>query len=61
MDGVFSVSRRVPVFFQLRGSTDEEVADIVATVAQDVIGALSEKNYLAEDATEIDRPGCPFK
>ena len=56
MDGVFSVSGPTPLFYQLRGPTDEEVGDIVAALAQDVIAALREKNYLSEDATEIDRP-----
>ena len=32
--------------------------DAGAVVASDVIYALREKNYLAEDATEIDRPEC---
>jgi len=56
MDGVFSTSGPTPVFHQLRGPTDEELADIVAAVANDVIQALREKSYLPEDATEIDRP-----
>ena len=58
LDGVFSVSGSTPVFYQLRGPTDEEVADIVAALAHDVIAALREKKYLSEDATEIDRPEC---
>ncbi len=55
MNGVFSTSGPAPVFHQLRGPTDEELADIVQTVADDVIQALREKGYLPEDATEIDR------
>jgi hypothetical protein len=51
-DGVFSVGGPMPIFHQLRGPTDEEVADIVATLAQDVIVALRERGYLAKDGEE---------
>jgi hypothetical protein len=53
-DGVFSVAGPSPVFHQLRGPTDEEVCDIVATLAQDVITALRERGYLAAEGDEVD-------
>jgi len=56
MDGVFSVSGPTPVFFQLRGPSDEEVADIVAAVAHNVIEALRKGDYLPEEGVDIDRP-----
>jgi hypothetical protein len=45
MDGVFSVAGPSPVFHQLRGPTDDEVADIVAALAQDVVVALRALGY----------------
>lgn len=56
MDGVFSVSGSAPVFYQLRGPTDEELADIVTAVANDVVAALRNKDYLPEEGAEIERP-----
>jgi hypothetical protein len=46
-DGVFSVAGPTLIFHQLRGPSDEEVADIVAALAQDVIDALRERGYLS--------------
>jgi hypothetical protein len=56
MDGVFSVAGTTPVFFQLRGPSDEEVADIVAAVAHTVIGALRKGRYLPEEGVDIEHP-----
>ena len=56
IEGVFSVSGPTPVFYQLRGPTDEELADIVAAVANDVINALRDNDYLPDEGTETDRP-----
>lgn len=56
MDGVFSVAGPTPVFFQLRGPTDEELADIVEAAANIVIDALRKDAYLAEEGVEVDRP-----
>ena len=53
-DGVFSVVGPVPVFYQLRGPSDEEVADIVAAMAQDVMIALRQRGYLSECGEEVD-------
>ena len=53
-DGVFSTAGPVPVYHQLRGPTDEEVADIVATLVQDVVASLRERGYLAADGGEVD-------
>ncbi len=53
-DGVFSVAGPVPVFYQLRGPTDEEVADIITKLADDVIAALRQRGYLAAECEEID-------
>ena len=56
MDGVFSVAGPTPVFFQLRGPTDEELADIVDAAANIVIDALRSGGYVAEEGVETDRP-----
>ena len=56
IEGVFSVSGQQPVFHHLRGPTDEELADIVATVANDVIEALRQHGYLPGEGAEVDRP-----
>ena len=53
LEGVFSVSGKEPVFYQLPGPTDEEVSDLVAAVAHAVIARLRAKGYLGdgEEAT----------
>ena len=56
IDGVYSVSDGTPRFFQLPGPTDEEVGDVVETIAKDVIAMLREKKYLAEEGEEVDQP-----
>jgi hypothetical protein len=56
IDGVFSTSGPIPVYFQLRGPSDDEVADIVAAVAHSVIETLRNDNYLPEEGLEIDPP-----
>ena len=56
MDGVFSVAGPAPVFFQLRGPSDEELADIVEAAANAVIDTLRKDGYLAEEGMETDRP-----
>ena len=45
-----------PVFHQLRGPTDEELADIVEAVANTVIETLRNDGYLSQEGVEIDRP-----
>ena len=57
-DGVFSVAGPTPVFHQLRGPTDEELADIVeaVAVANTVIETLRNDGYLSQEGVEIDRP-----
>ena len=57
LDGVFSVGGPTPVFYQLRGPTDEELADIVEAVAHNVIENLRQGGYLPEEGMEVDRPG----
>jgi hypothetical protein len=56
MDGVFSVVGPKPVFFQLRGPTDEELADIVEAAANIVIETLRKDGYLTDEGVETDRP-----
>ena len=46
IDGVFSVSGPVPIFYQLPGPTEEELSDIVGAVANNVIKALQTAGYL---------------
>ncbi len=56
IDGVFSVAGPTPVFHQLRGPTDEELADIVEAAANIVIETLRKDRYLTEEGVETDRP-----
>ena len=56
IDGVFSVAGPTPVFHQLRGPTDEELADIVEAAANIVIETLRKDGYLTEEGVETDRP-----
>ena len=50
------MTRGTPKFYSVRGPSDEEVADIVAAVAHNVIEALRQDNYSPEESLEIDRP-----
>jgi hypothetical protein len=57
LDGVFSVARGEPVFHQLPGPTDEEVAGIVEAVAHVVIKELRRRGYLpVEDGDDTEGP-----
>jgi len=58
LDGVFSVAGPVPVFHQLPGPTDEEVAGIVEAVAHTVIKDLRARGCLQDAESETLDSAC---
>jgi hypothetical protein len=52
-DGVFSVKGPEPVFYQLPGPKDEEVADIIIAVAQVIVKDLKAKGFLVEEGEAV--------
>ena len=61
LDGVYSVAGGTPVFYHIRGPTDEEVGQIVEAIANAVIKKLRDKGYLSKEADEVDLPSCVDK
>ena len=60
IEGVYSVTTGLPVFYRLRGPTDEETGDIIEVIATKVIRYLREKNYLAAEDDESGETDAPF-
>ena len=60
IEGVYSVTSGLPVFYRLRGPTDEETGDIIEVIATKVIRYLREKNYLAPEDDESGETDAPF-
>jgi hypothetical protein len=57
--GVFSVKGPEPVFYQLPGPTDEEVADLIIAVAQVIVKDLKARGFLAEEGEVVTLdPAC---
>lgn len=60
IEGVYSVSTGVPVFYRLRGPTDEETGDILEVIADKLIRYLRKINYLAPEDDESSETAAPF-
>ena len=60
IDGVYSVTTGLPVFYRLRGPTDEETGDIIEVIADKVIRYLREINYLSPEDDEPSETEAPF-
>jgi hypothetical protein len=60
IEGVYSVTTGLPVFYRLRGPTDEETGDIIEVIATKVIRYLREKNYLPAGDDEPSETDAPF-
>jgi hypothetical protein len=56
LDGVYSVVGPKPVFYQLPGPTEEEVAGTVEALATAVIDDLRKRKYLPDEGEIVDTP-----